>query len=69
MEKRTRKPQRVVIYIKDIITITGRKKGAARNLYVAILQSFDKRQGQFITYQEFSIYTGISEDVIEQYLR
>ena len=69
MEKRLRKPQRVVVYIKDIISITGRKPGAARNLYLAILQSFGKEPGQFITFHEFSVYTGIDEEVIQEYLQ
>jgi hypothetical protein len=69
MEKRFRKPQRVVIYVKDIELITGRKPGAARNLYLAIMRSFEKRRGQFITFQEFSIYTGIDEEMIQQYLQ
>ena len=64
-----RKPQRIVIYVKDIVTITGRKPGAARNLYLAILRYFDKRRGQFITFQEFSNYTGIDEEVIQEYLK
>jgi hypothetical protein len=33
------------------------------------MKSFDKRPGQFITFQEFSIFTGIDETVIQEYLR
>lgn len=69
MEQRTRKPQRAVIYIKDIMTITGRKPGAARNLYQTILRSFDKRPGQFITFEEFSRFTGIREELVMEYLQ
>ncbi len=69
MEKPFRRTQRAVVYIKDIARITGRKPGAARNLYRAILRSFEKQPGQFITFQEFSLYTGIDEEVIEHYLR
>ena len=69
MDKRIKRNLRAVIYIKDIATITGRKPGAARNLYLAVLRSLDKGPKQFITYQEFSNYTGICEDVILEYLQ
>lgn len=69
MSKRIDKNQRVVIYAKDIATITGRKISASRNLYRAILRSFEKQPGQFITLREFSIYTGISEDQAKEYLQ
>ncbi len=68
MDRPLKRPLRVVIYIKDIEILTGRKTGAARKLYKEILQSFEKKRGQYITYQEFSIYTGICEEVIYQYL-
>lgn len=69
MRKAISKNQRVVIYAKDIVTITGRKISAARNLYRNILRSFDKQPGQFITLREFCIYTGISEDVAKENLQ
>jgi hypothetical protein len=70
MEKLIKKSlTRVVIYIKDIENLTGRKPGAARNLYYNILKAFDKKPGQFITYHEFSIFTGIDETVVQEYLR
>jgi len=68
-DKLIRKSNRVTIYIKDIALITGRGISSARRLYWAIMKSFDKKPGQFITFQEFSIYTGIDEEVIQDYLR
>jgi hypothetical protein len=68
MEKLVKRSMRVVIYIKDIEIITGRKPGAARNLYWSIMRSFDKKPGQFITFQEFSIFTGIDEETVQEYL-
>ena len=62
------RPQRVVVYIKDIEVLTGRKPGAARKLYNKILQSFEKKRGQYITYQEFSMYTGICEETVFHFL-
>jgi hypothetical protein len=68
MEKLVKRPIRVVIYIKDIIVITGRKRGAARKLYWSIMRTFDKKPGQFITFHEFSIFTGIVEETVLEYL-
>jgi hypothetical protein len=60
---------RLVIYSKDIEIITGRKPAAARKLYLAIKKFYEKQPDQFITFQEFSIYTGIDESVIQEYLQ
>lgn len=59
----------MVIYVKDIILITGRRIDAARKMYRNILRAFDKQPGQFITLQEFSLYTGISEELVQEYLQ
>lgn len=59
---------RGVLYVKDISTITGRKYRTAWNLYQEILRSFNKEPGHYLTVQEFSLYTGISEEVIREYL-
>jgi hypothetical protein len=64
-----KRQHRLVIYAKDIEIITGRKPAAARKMYLAIKIFFDKQPGQFITFQEFSVYTGIDESVIQEYLQ
>ena len=69
MDKPVRIPTRVVIYIKDIAVITGRKKSSARRLYWSIMRNFDKKPGQFLTFQEFSIFTGIDEEVVQEHLK
>jgi|JI7StandDraft_1071085.scaffolds.fasta_scaffold24287_4 hypothetical protein len=61
--------QRVVLYCKDISLITGRKYRAARKLYLAILKAFDKQPKQFVTLQEFCLYTGIQEEIVINYLK
>ncbi|MBI3137893.1 MAG: hypothetical protein HYZ15_04845 [Sphingobacteriales bacterium] len=68
MSKKYSATHRVVLYCKDISLITGRKYRAARNLYLAILKAFDKQPRQFVTLQEFSLYTGIQEELILKYL-
>ena len=59
---------RIVIYIKDIVRITGKKKTAARKLYYTIMKAFGKKHGQFLTKDEFAMYTGIEMNYIESFL-
>ncbi|MBI3720219.1 MAG: hypothetical protein HY252_16700 [Sphingobacteriales bacterium] len=61
-------PNRVVVYPKDIENITGRKERAARKLLQNIKKAFSKRNDQFVTVYEFSLYTGIDEGVVRDYL-
>jgi hypothetical protein len=69
MNTHTRKiPKRVVVYPKDIENITGRKERAARKLLQNIKTAFKKRRDQFVTAYEFSLYTGIDEEVVREYL-
>lgn len=62
-------PNRAVVYPKDIENITGRKERAARKLLKNIKAAFKKKQNQFVTCSEFSLYTGIDEGVVREYLR
>jgi hypothetical protein len=67
MEKN--KPQRAVIYVKDIESITGRKSSAARRLLRNIRKKFKKKRHEFITVDEFSLYTGIREEIVYELLK
>lgn len=56
--------KRLVIYPKDIATITGKCERSARLLLCDIKISLNKKENQFITFKEFSQYTGINlEDI------
>ncbi len=68
MARLSKLPLRIVMSIKDISNITGRKRGAARNLYLAVLKAFKKKPGQLITYKEFCAFTGLAEELILNYL-
>ena len=61
--------QRVVIYVKDIENITGRKSAAARKLFLNIRKKFEKKRNEFITVREFSLYTGIDEETVYELLK
>jgi hypothetical protein len=56
-------PNRIVIYAKDIMNITGRKERAARKLLAQIRKKYNKANGEFITFKEFSEYTKIDEEL------
>jgi hypothetical protein len=61
-------PKRVVVYAKDIENITGRRERAARKLLQKIKEKFGKTKDGFVTVREFSLYTGIDEDLVKEFL-
>jgi len=61
-------PNRIVIYAKDIMNITGRKERAARKLIAKIRKEYNKPNGTFITVKEFCAYTKIDEDLVKSFL-
>jgi hypothetical protein len=61
-------PPRSCIYVKDVMNITGRRERAAWKLLAKIRHHYGKQKGQFITVKEFSLFTGIDEASVRQYL-
>ena len=62
-------PHRVVIYTKDVENITGRRGRTARTLINKIRCALGKSKDEFITIKEFSLFTGIDEDLIKDFLQ
>jgi len=60
--------KRVCIYPKDIQLITGRSERYGRKLIQTIKDVLDKKPHQFITIDEFSEYSGIKIDIINDYI-
>jgi len=60
--------KRICIYEKDIELITGRSERYGRKLLQNIRETVDKEPHQFVTIHEFSEYSGIELEVIEQYI-
>ncbi len=60
--------KRVCIYPKDIQLITGRSERYGRKLIQTIKDVLDKKPHQFITIKEFSEYSGIELDTINDYI-
>jgi hypothetical protein len=62
-------PLRVVIYPKDVENITGLGDRAARKLIQKIKSGLGKSKPMFVTVQEFSLCTGIPEELIRDFLK
>ncbi|HLF46925.1 MAG TPA: hypothetical protein VI548_10900 [Chitinophagaceae bacterium] len=61
-------PNRIVIYAKDIMNITGRKERAARKLLARIRKKYRKEKGDFISVEEFCEFTGLKEEKVSLFL-
>jgi len=61
-------PNRIVIYAKDIMNITGRRERAARKLLAQIRKKYKKRRGEFISIDEFCQFTGLKEEKVSLFL-
>jgi hypothetical protein len=61
-------PNRIVIYAKDIMNITGRKERAARKLLAQIRKKYRKKKGSFISVFEFCEYTGLQPENVRDFL-
>ncbi|MGC4128520.1 MAG: hypothetical protein QM564_02950 [Bergeyella sp.] len=64
-----RLPQRLCIYPKDIVRITGKSERFSRNLIRRIRISLDKEEHQFITIEEFCTYVGIDMEKVKEIIR
>lgn len=61
-------PNRIVIYAKDVMNITGRKERAARKLLARIRKKYQKANGEFISIDEFCEYTSLRKDSVSEFL-
>jgi hypothetical protein len=60
--------QRVVIYPKDVQRITGKSEKSSRRLIKKLKECSGKREHQFVSVEEFAIYTGLSIDLIKMHI-
>jgi len=61
-------PNRIVIYTKDVMNITGRKERAAKKLLAQIRKQYNKKRGGFISVEEFCQFTGLKEEKVSLFL-
>lgn len=59
---------RSCIYPKDIQRITGKSERSGRRLLQKMKEEYRKEHHQFITLEEFAEYTGISLEVVKEYI-
>lgn len=62
-------PQRLCIYPKDIVRITGKSERFSRSLIHRIRQKLGKEEHQFITTEEFCHYTGFDIEKVKETLK
>lgn len=55
----------LVIYSKDIQLITGRSEAYARRALQTIRKKLGKEKHQFVTYEEFSKFSGLTMEEID----
>ena len=60
---------RLCIYPKDIMIITGRSDRYGRNLIKKIKEHFKKQQHQVVTVEEFCQYMGLQLEAVVSQLR
>ena len=61
-------PNRIVIYAKDIMNITGRRERAARKLLAKIRKKYKKKRGEFISIDEFCEFTSLKKESVSTFL-
>jgi hypothetical protein len=61
-------PPRIVIYAKDVQNITGRKERTARRILAQIRIHFNKQPTEFVTVQEFCLFTGLLEEEVRKFI-
>ena len=62
-------PNRIVIYSKDVMNITGRSERGARRLLERIRLLNGKGKNDFVTVEEFCRYTGLKEEYVWPFLK
>ena len=62
-------PDRVVIYVRDAMNITGLRETGARSLLQKIRIAFGKKPEQCVTIYDFCEYTGIEEEIVREFMK
>ncbi|HAP95180.1 hypothetical protein [Epilithonimonas hominis] len=61
--------QRLCIYPKDIVRITGKSERFSRDLIQRIKLKLGKEEHQFISIEEFSQYAGLEAEKVRELIR
>lgn len=61
-------PKRVCIYPKDIQRITGKSYRQSTRLLQKIKEDLNKSKDNFVSIEEFCVFTGLKYEDIEQHI-
>lgn len=61
-------PNRMVVYPKDVMNITGRSERTARKLLFRIRKKYNKEKNAFISLEEFCEFTGLKPNDVSKFL-
>jgi hypothetical protein len=61
-------PNRMVIYPKDVVNITGKSERTCRDMIQSVRETLGKSKNQFVTVKEFCFIYGLPEDHVNKYL-
>jgi hypothetical protein len=62
-------PNRMIVYVRDVMNITGRAERYCRNLMDQICHRFNKPKNSLVTIDEFCEFTGLKKEDVWQYLK
>ncbi|NLR58898.1 hypothetical protein HGH93_12350 [Chitinophaga polysaccharea] len=62
-------PNRIVIYAKDVMNITGRSERTARKILQQVRKTNGKGRSAFVTVAEFCRYAGLEESSVQEFLK
>lgn len=60
---------RIVIFAKDIQSITGRSERSAERMLARVKEKLGKQKHQFVTCREFCEFAGLSVEQVQAHLR
>jgi hypothetical protein len=58
----------MLIYAKDVMNVTGRKKRAARKLLACTRKRYKKKKGEFDSIDEFCEFTSLKKESVREFL-
>jgi hypothetical protein len=62
-------PNRIILYTKDVVNITGKKERTARNLLARIRKANNKLKGDLVTIEEFCAFTRLRPEHVITFLK
>lgn len=62
-------PTRIVIYVKDIIAITGKSECTARRIMAAIKKKFGRTNRGGVSIDDFCSFIGFTHETVKEHLR